>query len=124
MITVERLAEIFLELQHKQALNINLVTPTHYVPQIIEAVKDARLKGLRIPIVYNTSGYESKETIKSLDGTVDIYLPDFKYIDTRLSSKYSHADDYFKVAELALKEMVRQQPVPVFDKNEIKGEYN
>ena len=86
-ITIKRLAEIFIELQNKKANNINLVTPTHYVPQIIEAIKIARKNGLNIPIVYNSSGYENVETIKLLNGFVDIYLPDFKYYDSELAIK-------------------------------------
>lgn len=84
-ITEQRLAEIFLELQQKNAHNINLVTPTHYTPQIIRAVKLARENGLSIPVVYNTSGYEKTENIESLKGTVDVYLPDFKYISLNIA---------------------------------------
>ena len=94
-ITVERLAEIFIELQNKGALNINLVTPTHYVPQIIEAIVISRKNGLKLPIIYNSSGYEKVETIKLLKGYIDVYLPDMKYFDTKYSSKYSKAKDYF-----------------------------
>jgi len=115
LISTGRLAEIFLELQAKRAQNINLVTPTHYVPQIIRAVETARAAGLSLPIVYNTSCYENAETVKRLAGIVDIYLPDFKYMDTALSSRYSNAPDYFPAAAGALDEMVRQQPLPVFD---------
>ncbi len=114
-VTVGRLAAIFLELQAAQAQNINLVTPTHYALPIIEAVAAARRDGLKIPIVYNTSGYETTDTLRRLMGTVDIYLPDFKYVDPNLSRRYSHAPDYFPVAAAALEEMVRQQPQPVFD---------
>ena len=84
-ITIERLSEIFLELQEKGALNINLVTPTHYVPQIIEALKLAKSKGLKLPIIYNSSGYEKVETIKLLKGYIDVYLPDIKYFDSKLT---------------------------------------
>lgn len=118
-ITLERLADIFLELQEKQANNINLVTPTHYSLQIIDAVRMAREKGLTIPIVYNCSGYENVDTLKMLDGIVDIYLTDFKYPDSEGAEKYSHAPDYPEVAFAALKEMVRQQPIPVFDERGI-----
>lgn len=104
----ERLAEIFLELQGKGANNINLVTPTHYTPEIIWAVKKARENGLKLPIVYNCSGYEKVETLKLLEGTVDIYLTDFKYMDKDAAKKYSNAPDYPDVAKEALKEMVRQ----------------
>ncbi len=114
-ITVERLAEIFLELQEKQAHNINLVTPTHYSPVIAEAVRAARERGLVIPIVYNCSGYESVDTLKKLEKIVDIYLTDFKYPDTEGAEKYSHAPDYPETAMSALREMVRQQPEGIFD---------
>ena len=114
-VSVERLSEIFLELQEQGANNINLVTPTHFVPQIIAALDQARKKGLNLPIVYNTSGYEKVETLKRLDGYVDIYLPDFKYMDSTLSARYSRAKDYPSVAKQALSEMVRQQPDVVID---------
>lgn len=106
----KRLAEIFLELQEKHANNINLVTPGHFVPHIIRAVEAARNQGLSIPIVYNTGSFEGVETIKALEGIVDIYLPDFKYMDEELSLRYSHAKDYARVAKAAIAEMVRQQP--------------
>lgn len=107
-ITVERLAQIFLELQAQHANNINLVTPTHYVPQIIDAIKLARAQGLQLPIVYNCGGYESVDTIRSLEGFVDVWLPDFKYKSDELSLRYSKAGDYFNRASAALAEMVRQ----------------
>lgn len=107
-ITIERLAEIFLELQDKGANNINLVTPGHFVPQIVTALMRAKNQGLTLPIVYNTSSYEHVDTIRSLEGLVDIYLPDFKYMDASLSRKYSHAGDYSEVAKTAVAEMVRQ----------------
>lgn len=107
-ITVERLAEIFLELQAQRAANINLVTPTHYSLEIIEAVKQARVKGLKIPVVYNCSGYEKVETLKLLDGIVDIYLVDYKYEDPEIARRYSNAPDYPAVVKGALDEMVRQ----------------
>lgn len=107
-ISVERLAEIFLELQEKGANNINLVTPGHFVPQITKALDLAKQEGLKLPIVYNTSSYETVETIKRLEGYVDIYLPDFKYMSSALSRKYSHTPDYAKVAKEAIAEMVRQ----------------
>jgi len=109
-----RLSEIFLELQEKGAHNINLVTPGHYVPHIIRSVETARNQGLHIPIVYNTGGYENVETVKSLEGIVDVYLPDFKYLNSAYAKKYSHAPDYPDVAKAALAEMVRQQPKPEF----------
>lgn len=114
-ITIERLAEIFLELQEKKAVNINLVTPTHYALQIAEAVKVARQEGLQIPIVYNCSGYEKTEILEQLDGVVDIYLTDFKYMEEAMAEAYSKAKDYPFVAKAALKEMVRQQRQAVFD---------
>ena len=116
IISKERLAEIFLELQEQHANNINLVTPGHFVPHIIWAVEEARRQGLRIPIVYNTSTYESVDTIKSLEGLVDIYLPDFKYFSPKLSAKYSNTPDYSMIAKQALAEMVRQQPKALFAK--------
>ncbi|MBQ7039497.1 MAG: radical SAM protein [Clostridia bacterium] len=116
-VSLERLAEIFLELQNKGAANINLVTPTHFVPQIIWAVSEAKGRGLKIPIVYNSSGYERLETVKLLKNTVDIYLVDFKYASSFLSEKYSAASDYSRMAQLALDEMVRQQPLLEFDEN-------
>lgn len=118
-ITVERLAAICLELQGQGAHNINLVTPTHYVPQIIEALHLSKAEGLKIPIVYNTSGYEKVETLKSLEGLVDIYLPDFKYAQEELARKYSKAVNYFEYATLALQEMVRQVGTPIFDEEGI-----
>ncbi len=114
-ITVSHLADLFLTLQEKGAHNINLVTPSHYVPSMKEALILAKNNGLTVPIVYNTSSYEREDTLKLLDGLVDIYLPDFKYVSTRLSSTYSHAADYFKVAKKSLAEMFRQVGSPVFD---------
>lgn len=121
VISIERLAEIFLELQEKGANNINLVTPGHFIPQIKEALMLARQKGLMLPIVYNTSSYESLEAIKSLEGFVDIYLPDFKYMSSELSGKYSHASDYAKVAKVVIEEMVRQTGKPIFEKDDDEG---
>lgn len=118
-ISVERLAEIFTELQQKGANNINLVTPTHYVPEIIEAIKLARKNGLSLPIVYNSSGYEKVHTLKLLEGYVDVYLPDMKYFSPFLSKKYSGVSDYFAVAKDAIAEMYRQVGAPVFDESEI-----
>ena len=116
-ISIERFSDICLELQEKGANNINLVTPTHYVPLIIDGIKLAKSKGLCIPIVYNSSGYETVSTIKMLDGVVDIYLPDFKYYNDKYAIKYSNCKDYFKYASEALAEMVRQKSKCVFDKN-------
>ena len=114
-ISTERLAEIFLELEHKGAHNINLVTPTHYIPQIAAAVEQAKKQGLLLPMVYNTSGYEKAESIALLRGVIDIYLTDFKYMDEGLSGRYSGAPDYAKWAKKALKEMVEQAGEAVFD---------
>ena len=118
-ITIEELANIFLIQQEKGVENVNLVTPTSYVPQIIEAIKKAREKGLNIPIVYNTSGYESVDTLKLLEGYVDIYLPDFKYFYNELGEEYSKVKNYFEVVTEAIKEMRRQQPENIFDENGI-----
>ena len=117
-ISKEHLTELFYRLQEQGANNINLVTPGHFAPQITEALRRAKKEGLRLPVVYNTSSYESADTIKSLEGLVDIYLPDFKYISPALSAKYSHAPDYADVAKAAVAEMVRQCPRPVFDGDE------
>ena len=116
-ITLERLAEIFIELQQKKAHNINLVTPTHYAPQIVSAVKLARENGLKIPVVYNTSSYEKTESIEMLKGAVDVYLPDFKYISSALAQKYSCCADYPQVAKAAVDAMVKQTGPCVFDDN-------
>lgn len=113
-ISLERLVDIFLELQEKKANNINLVTPGHFVPQIVKALDQARREGLTLPVVYNTSSYETVDTIKMLEGYVDIYLPDFKYMSPVLSKKYSHAPDYAEVAKAAIAEMVRQTGKAVF----------
>lgn len=107
-ISIEELAKTFLMLQSQNAHNINLVTPTHYVPQIIEALKIAKSSGLSIPIVYNTSGYESVDTLKKLEGYIDVYLPDFKYFSNELAKKYSNVQNYFEIATNAVKEMFRQ----------------
>lgn len=114
-ITVERLAEIFLELAAKGANNINLVTPTHYTPEIIQAVQIARKQGLGLPIVYNCSGYEKVETLKTLEGIVDIYLTDFKYMEEEPAARYSKAPDYPRIAREALEEMVRQVGGAILD---------
>lgn len=116
-ISVERLSELMLKLQAKNANNINLVTPTHFVPSIIEAIKLARENGLSIPIVYNTSGYESITTIKLLAGYVDIYLTDFKYFDNKLGEDLSKVKNYFEVASLALSEMYKQVGINKFNDN-------
>lgn len=117
VITIKRLSEIMLELQSKGAHNINLVTPTIYVPQIIKSIKLAKKKGLSIPIIYNSSGYETTDTIKLLNGYIDVYLPDFKYYDDEIAIKYSKANNYFKYASSSLNEMIKQVGKPKFDKN-------
>ncbi len=113
-VSVERLADIFLELEQKGAANLNLVTGAHYVPQIIHALELARKKGCKLPVVYNSSGYEKVETLKLLEGYVDVYLPDMKYMDAKLAADFSHAPDYPEVAENAIREMVRQTGACVF----------
>lgn len=117
-ITIERLSDIMLELQEMQAENVNLVTPTHYIPLIKNSIVLAKEKGLKIPIIYNTSGYESVESLKTLEGLIDIYLPDFKYYDNSLG-KYSSVADYFNITSLALKEMYRQVGKPKYNKKGI-----
>lgn len=114
-ISIEELADIFIKQQEKDVENINLVTPTSYVPQIIEAIKIARKNGLKLPIVYNTNGYEKVETLKMLEGYVDIYLPDFKYSDNELGKRLSKVDNYFEIVTDALKEMYRQTGKAVFN---------
>lgn len=116
-ITIEELADIFLKQQEKGVENINLVTPTSYVLQIIEAIKIAKAKGLRIPILYNTNAYEKVETLKLLEGYIDIYLPDLKYAENILGKKYSKVDNYFEIATKAIQEMVRQVGVPKISEN-------
>ena len=118
-ITIEELAEIFIKQQENNVENINLVTPTSYVPQIIEAIKIAKNNGLKIPIVYNTNGYEKVETIKMLEGYIDIYLPDLKYSDNLLAKRLSKVDNYFEIATNAIKEMYRQLGKPIFNDNGI-----
>ncbi|NME96431.1 radical SAM protein [Clostridium cochlearium] len=118
-ISIERLSEIFLELEENGANNINLVTPTHYAPQIIEALKLSKASGLNIPILYNSNGYDSLDTLKALDGYIDVYLPDLKYYNSKYSLKYSMAKDYFEKASIAIEEMYRQVRKPVFDENGI-----
>ena len=115
VISKERLSDIFMELADKGANNINLVTPGQYIPDIVWAVNDAKSRGMKLPIIYNTSGYENVTELKLLEGIVDVYLPDFKYMDSTLSARYSRANDYPSVAKQALSEMVRQQPDVVID---------
>lgn len=115
VISKERLSDIFMELADKGANNINLVTPGQYIPDIVWAVNDAKSRGMKLPIIYNTSGYENVTELKLLEGIVDVYLSDFKYMDSTLSARYSRAKDYPSVAKQALSEMVRQQPDVVID---------
>ena len=119
-VSIEKLSEICLELQEKGANNINLVTPTHYVPSIIKSIKQAKEKGLKIPVVYNTSTYENIDTIKMLKDTVDVYLPDLKYKDDDLAKKYSNVKDYFKYATENIDEMYKQVGKPIFEKDLMK----
>lgn len=118
-ITTERLSQIFIELQERKAHNINLVTPTHYVPQIIDTIALAKKKGLHLPILYNTNSYENVETIKALEGSIDVFLPDLKYFSDKYAIKYSNAKNYFEIAANAIEEMVKIVGPPVFDENEM-----
>lgn len=114
-ITIEELATIFLKQQEKGVENINLVTPTSYVLQIIETIKIAKQQGLLIPILYNTNAYEKKETLKLLEGYIDIYLPDLKYAENDLGETYSRVNNYFEIATQAIQEMIRQVGAPQFN---------
>ena len=118
-ISIDELANIFLEQQRNNAENINLVTPTMYVPQIIEAIKIVKSNGLKIPIIYNSNGYENVETIRLLKGYIDVYLPDLKYFDNDLAKKYSGINNYFENASKAILEMYFQVGLPVFDENRL-----
>ena len=118
-ITIEELAQIFLMQQQKNVENINLVTPTSYVPQIVEAIKIAKENGLDIPIIYNTNSYENIETLKMLEGYIDVYLPDLKYSDNTVGQKYSKINNYFEIATNAIKEMIRQVGTTKINKNGI-----
>lgn len=113
-ISIERLAEIFLEQQERGVHNINLVSPTQYGAQVRESIILAKKQGLTLPIVYNTNGYENVDFLRSMEGLVDVYLPDFKYISADLAEKYSGASDYPEKTKLAILEMKRQQPEDVF----------
>lgn len=118
-VSINRLSEIMLELEEKKVHNINLVTPTMFIPSIIKAIKKAKKKGLSIPIIYNCSGYEDVDAIKLLNGYIDVYLPDFKYFDNNLALKYSKCPNYLENTKLALDEMVKQTGKCIFDKNGI-----
>ena len=113
----ERLTEIFFELKNGGAHNINLVTAAHFLPEVLKSVELAKLQGIGIPFVYNTSSYERVEALKECEGLIDIFLPDFKYIESDSAKKYSNAPDYPEIAKMAIDEMVRQQPSPVFSEN-------
>ena len=117
VVSIEEFSDICIELQKNGANNINLVTGTMYVPMIVKGIKLAKKKGLIIPVIYNNSGYDSVDTIKMLDGVVDVYLPDLKYYDDELADKYSKCRDYFKYASKAVEEMYKQVGKPVFDNN-------
>lgn len=119
-ITIERLGEIFLELQDKKVHNINLVSPTPYVPMIIEAISLAKRHGFCIPIVYNTNSYENIETIKMLNGYIDIFLPDLKYFNNNVAIKYSKAPNYFKIASKNILEMYKQVGKSTFENGIMK----
>lgn len=119
-VSVERLGAMFLELQEQGALNVNLVTPTHYAPEARSAVAQARARGLVLPVVWNTSGYETTNAVRANAGTVDAYLADFKYADSGLARRYSQAPDYPVVALAALEAMVEEAGAPTFD--EVDGE--
>lgn len=114
-ITTQHLAEIFLRLQQNGARNLNLVTATQYLPWVLEALESARSAGLALPVVYNTGGYETVETVKALDGYVDVWLADFKYASPNLADRLSSARDYPAVAEAALRQMLIQTGAPVYD---------
>lgn len=114
-VTVDRLTEIFIELWQKGAANINLVTGVHYVPQIIKALEQAKKRGMDIPVVYNSSGYEKEETIDMLNGYIDVYLPDFKYMDQELARKFSHAQNYPEITKKAIEKMTEQTKECYFD---------
>lgn len=118
-ITVEELSTVFLELQEQGAHNINLVTPTIYAYQIIEAIQLARKNGLNLPIIYNSNGYDKVETLKKLEGYIDVYLPDLKYYDDEIALRYSGIKHYFEVASEAIQEMYRQVGAPIFNESGI-----
>ena len=115
MLTEERLADVFLELQDQGANNINLVTAVQFLPSIVPALESAKKRGLSIPVLYNSGGYERPEVLRELEGLIDIWLPDFKYLNPELSQRYSRCGDYPDRAKEALAEMVRQCGSPQFD---------
>ena len=117
VVSIEKLCRIYFDLMNKGAANINLVTPDHYIPQIAKSLEMSRQKGLNIPVVYNSSSYVNPQSLKMLDGLVDIYLPDMKYMDSKIAKKYSLAADYPKAAMIAIDAMVKMTGESVFDKN-------
>jgi putative pyruvate formate lyase activating enzyme len=119
-LTTDQLSQLFILLQAKNANNINLVTPSHFVPQIAKALEISKSDGLTIPVVYNTSSYEDVKMLKLLDGLVDIYLPDLKYFDAAVAARYSNAPDYFEISSAAIGEMVSQSPTPIFENGLMK----
>ena len=118
-VTAEQLAQMYLELQNQKANNINLVTAGHFLPDVVASVRMAKQGGLQIPIVYNTSSYEWAEAIAALQETVDIFLPDLKYLSPELAKRYSRAENYPEIAKKAIAQMVRQTGEPVFDQRGI-----
>lgn len=118
-ITINELADIFIKQQEAKAENINLVTPTSYINQIIESIKIAKIRGLKIPIIYNTNGYEDIESLKKLENYIDVYLPDLKYYDNDIANRYSKIDNYFEIATSAIKEMYRQVGPPKLNQSGI-----
>lgn len=118
-VDIDFLAKSMIEQQEKGAHNINLVTPVMYVYHIIEAIKLAKSNGLKIPIIYNSNGYENIETLKLLEGYIDVYLPDFKYANNELGRKYSNINNYFEVTSKAITEMYKQVGTPQLDENGI-----
>ncbi len=120
-VTPEELCDIFFDLKNQGAHNINLVTPSHFVPEIRTAIKMAKERDFDLPFVYNSSAYESVETLKMLDGFIDVYLPDFKYMDSGMAANYSRAKDYPVVAKAAIAEMMRQVPFTIFGESVLQS---
>ena len=115
----DRLSDVFLELQSEGAHNINLVSGEHFVPHIISALDSAKKRGLTIPVIFNCSGYVKTDTLKRLNGYIDVYLPDFKYFNNKNANAYSKANNYVEIAKMAIDEMVSQQPQILFDNNDM-----
>lgn len=116
----KRLCEIYFELKEKGANNINFVTPTHFMPHIRESIKEAKKLGFDLPFIYNSSGYDKPEVLKTLDGLIDIYLPDYKYARSCDAMEYSFSSDYPEKALTAIDEMIRQNPIPLFENGLMK----